>query len=60
MKLIFKDKCDVCGKYKTDCRNHDDKMIVCEECRNKHHGKYELDDPVQLSIYDVMEVKNEK
>lgn len=54
----FKDKCDVCGKWKNNCTGYKG-MLVCYDCLERTHGKIELDEPVQTNIFDFLEESEE-
>lgn len=60
MKHRFKEKCDICGCWKSEYQSYKKKMIVCDGCMKKNGGRFELDEPEQLSIYDeIGDDKNE-
>ena len=55
----FKDKCDICGKWSHEYQSYKQKMVVCDECMKKYEGRFELDEPQQLDIYEMEELKDE-
>ena len=54
-KQRFREKCDICGRWSDEYQSYKGKMIACCRCMEEYHGKFELDEPQQLNIYDLEE-----
>ena len=59
MKHRFREKCDICGQWSHEYESYKNKMIVCSKCMEEKHGLFELDEPQQLNIYEMEELKDE-
>lgn len=58
-KQRFKEKCDICGKWSNEYQSYKGKMLICNKCMEEHHGKFELDEPQQINIYEMEKIKDE-
>lgn len=55
MKHRFKEKCDICQTWQNEYQSYKGKMIVCDRCMKEKQGKFELEEPVNVTIYEELE-----
>lgn len=58
MKHRYKEKCDVCGSWSKQYRSHKN-MIVCDKCYEDRQGKFELAEPVQITLDEALRGEEE-
>ena len=51
----YKEKCDVCGKWGKCYQSHKGKMIVCDKCVKEKQGRFELAEPIQITLAEALE-----
>lgn len=59
-KCRFKEKCDICGSWSHEYQSYKNKMIVCSKYMEEKQGLFELDEPEQMNIYEMEEMKHGK